>query len=64
MQEATARQTQSSTQLQNIVDQTETVSTQEVASQILALQNTLSASYETTSMLAQLTLTKFLPAGG
>jgi len=64
MQEATARQTQSSTQLQNIVDNTETVSTQEVASQILALQNTLSASYETTSMLAQLTLTKFLPAGG
>jgi flagellar hook-associated protein 3 FlgL len=64
MQEATARQTQSTTQLQNIVDNTETVSTQEVASQILALQNTLSASYETTSMLAQLTLTKYLPAGG
>jgi flagellar hook-associated protein 3 FlgL len=64
MQGATARQTQSTTQLQNIVDNTETVSTEEVSSQILALQNTLSASYEVTSMLAQLTLTKYLPAGG
>ena len=64
MKDASARQTQSQTQLQNIIDQTETVSTQVVASQILALQNSLSASYETTSMLAALTLTKFLPAGG
>jgi flagellar hook-associated protein 3 FlgL len=64
MQEASARQTQSTTQLQNVISQTETVSTQEVASQLLALQNSLSASYEATSMLAQLTLTKFLPAGG
>ena len=32
--------------------------------QLLALQNSLSASYEATSMLAGLTLTKFLPAGG
>lgn len=64
MSAASARQTQSTTQLQNVIDQTETVSTQEVASQLLALQNSLSASYEATSMLAQLTLTKFLPAGG
>lgn len=64
MKDVGARQTQSSTQLQNVIDQTETVSTQEVASQLLALQNSLSASYEATSMLAQLTLTKFLPAGG
>ena len=64
MKAASARQTQSTTQLQNVIDQTETVSTQEVASQLLALQNSLSASYEATSMLAQLTLTKFLPAGG
>jgi flagellar hook-associated protein 3 FlgL len=64
MKDVSARQTQSSTQLQNVIDQTETVSTQEVASQLLALQNSLSASYEATSMLAQLTLTKFLPAGG
>jgi flagellar hook-associated protein 3 FlgL len=64
MKDASARQTQSQTQLQNVIDQTETVSTQEVASQLLALQNSLSASYEATSMLAGLTLTKFLPAGG
>jgi flagellar hook-associated protein 3 FlgL len=64
MSQATARQTQSTTQLQNVIDQTETVSTQEVASQLLALQNSLSASYEATSMLSGLTLTKFLPAGG
>jgi flagellar hook-associated protein 3 FlgL len=64
MKDASARQTQSQTQLQNVIAQTETVSTQEVASQLLALQNSLSASYEATSMLAGLTLTKFLPAGG
>jgi flagellar hook-associated protein 3 FlgL len=64
MKDAGARQAQSKAQLQNVIDQTETVSTQEVASQLLALQNSLSASYEATSMLANLTLTKFLPAGG
>jgi flagellar hook-associated protein 3 FlgL len=64
MKDASGRQTQTQTMLQNIVDQTETVSTQEVASQILALQTALSASYQTTSMLSSLTLTKFLPIGG
>ena len=64
MKEATDRQTQTQTLLQNIVDQTETASTQQVASQILALQTNLQASYETTSMLAGLTLTKFLLPGG
>ncbi len=64
MKEASARQTQTQTMLQNVVDQTETVSTQQVASQILALQTALSASYQTTSMLAGLTLTRFLPVGG
>lgn len=64
MKDASARQTQSQTMLQNVVDQTETVSTEQVASQILALQTALSASYQTTSMLAGLTLTHFLPAGG
>ena len=63
MKDASARQTQTKTMLQNVVDQTETVSTEQVASQILALQTALSASYQTTSMLAGLTLTKFLPAG-
>ena len=64
MQAATDRQTQTQTMLQNMVDQTETVSTQQVASEILQLQTTLSASYQTTSILAGLSLTKFLPAGG
>ena len=64
MKEATDRQTQTQNLLQNIVDQTETASTQQVASQILALQTTLQASYETTSILAGLTLTKFLVPGG
>src|SRR3984885_7927444 len=64
MQAATARQTQTQTQLQNLVDSTETVSTDQVASQILQLQTTLSASSQTTSILAGLSLTKFLVPGG
>jgi flagellar hook-associated protein 3 FlgL len=64
MKEAGDRQTQTTTLLQNIVDQTETASTEQVASEILALQTTLQASYQTTSMLAGLTLTKFLVPGG
>jgi flagellar hook-associated protein 3 FlgL len=64
MQAATARQTQTQTQLQNLVDSTETISTDQVASQILQLQTTLSASYQTTSILAGLSLTKFLVPGG
>ena len=63
MQAASARQTQTQTVLQNMIDSTETVSTQEVASQILALQTSLSASYQTTSILSKLTLTNFLPPG-
>jgi hypothetical protein len=61
MKDATARQTQAKTMLQDVIDQTETISTDQVASQILALQNSLQASYQTTSMLSQLSLTKFLP---
>lgn len=64
MQDATARQNQTQTMLQNIIDQTETISTDQVASEILQLQTTLSASYQTTSILAGLTLTKFLVPGG
>jgi hypothetical protein len=64
MQDASARQAQSQTMLQNLVDSTETVSTETVASEILALQTALQASYQTTSMMSQLTLTKYLPIGG
>jgi flagellin-like hook-associated protein FlgL len=60
MKDAQARQTQTKSALQSLVDQTEGISQDEVASQILALQNSLQASYQTTAMLAQLSLTKFL----
>jgi hypothetical protein len=61
MKDATARQKQTQAMLQNIVDQAESVAPDQVASQILALQTALQASYQTTSMLSQLSLTKFLP---
>jgi flagellar hook-associated protein 3 FlgL len=61
MKDATARQKQTQAMLQNIVDQAENVSPDQVASQILALQTSLQASYQTTAMLSQLSLTKFLP---
>jgi hypothetical protein len=61
MKDATARQKQTQAMLQNIVDQAESISPDQVASQILALQTSLQASYQTTAMLAQLSLTKFLP---
>ena len=61
MKDATSRQKQTQAMLQNIVDQAESVSSDQVASQILALQTSLQASYQTTAMLSQLSLTKFLP---
>ena len=63
MKDATARQTQAKNALQNLVDQTEGISQDQVASEILQLQTNLQASYQTTSMLSQLSLTKFLPVG-
>ncbi|SDN31183.1 flagellar protein [Afipia sp. GAS231] len=63
MSDATARQKQAKVMLQNVVDQTETISPDQVASQLLALQTSLQASYQTTSMLSQLSLVKYLPAG-
>lgn len=63
MKDATARQTLTQATMQNIVDQAENVSTDEIASQLLALQTDLQASYQTTSMLSQLSLVKFLPVG-
>jgi len=61
--DATARQKQAKGMLQSIVDQTETISPDQVASQLLALQTSLQASYQTTSILSQLSLTKYLPVG-
>ena len=56
MKDATTRQTQAKAQLQSIIDQAESASPDQVASEILALQNALQASYQVTSNLAQLSL--------
>jgi hypothetical protein len=61
MKDATARQTQAQAALQSMVSQTEGINQNEVAAQILQLQTNLQASYQTTAMLSQLSLTKFLP---
>jgi len=60
MKDATARQSQSKAALQSMIDSTEGISQAEVASEILQLQNSLQASYQTTSMLSQLSLVKYL----
>ena len=60
MKDVQARQAQSKAALQSMIDQTENITPAEVASQILALQNALQASYQTTSMLSKLSLTNFL----
>jgi flagellar hook-associated protein 3 FlgL len=61
MKDATARQAQAKTALQNLVSDTEGIDQNQVASEILQLQTDLQASYQTTSMLSQLSLVKFLP---
>ena len=60
MKDAAARQTQTQGMLQNMVDQAENVPPDQVASLILSLQTSLQASYQTTSMLSQLSLVKYL----
>lgn len=60
MKDATTRQTQAKAQLQGIVDQAESASPDQVASEILSLQNALQASYQTTAKLAELSLVKYL----
>jgi flagellar hook-associated protein 3 FlgL len=62
MKDVTARQTQTQSALQDLVSSTEGINQNQVASEILSLQNSLQASYQTTAMLSQLSLTKFLPA--
>lgn len=58
---STDRQTQLKGMAQTMLDQIEGINQDEVAVKILALQTSLQASYQTTSMLYQTTLTKFLP---
>lgn len=60
MKDAGTRQTQAKAQLQSIIDQAESASPDQVASEILSLQNALQASYQVTSNLAQLSLVKYL----
>jgi hypothetical protein len=61
MKDAQARQTQTQTALQNLISDTEGIDQNQVASEILQLQTNLQASYQTTAMLSQLSLVKFLP---
>ncbi len=49
--------------LQNLSTRPKPFLPDQVASEILSLQTSLQASYQTTSMLSQLTLTKYLPVG-
>jgi hypothetical protein len=63
MKNITDRQSQTQLMLQNLVDSTETVSSDQIATELLALQTRLQASYQTTSMLSQLSLVKYLPVG-
>jgi flagellar hook-associated protein 3 FlgL len=57
---ATDRQTQVKGMAQTMLDSIEGINQDEVATKILALQTNLQASYQTTSMLYQTTLLKFL----
>jgi flagellar hook-associated protein 3 FlgL len=59
---ATDRHTQLKGMAQTMLDAIEGINQDEVATKILALQTNLQASYQTTSMLYQTTLTKYLPA--
>ena len=55
--------TTAQTMLQSLVDKSESISPDEVATELLALQTKLQASYQTTSMLSQMSLVKYLPVG-
>lgn len=57
---ATDRHTQYKSQLDNLLSDVETVDKETVAMEILALQTRLTASYQTTSMISQLSLVNFL----
>jgi len=61
MTNVSSAHSQQQTNLQDLITSTETVSSDQVASQILALQTNLQASYQTTSMLSKLNLVNYLP---
>jgi flagellin-like hook-associated protein FlgL len=60
---ATTRQTQTGAIAQSMLDSIQGINDNEVVTKILALQNSLQASYQTTSSLYQLSLLKYLPVG-
>ncbi len=57
---ATDRQAQTKAITQTMLDSIEGINDDEVATKILALQTSLQASYQTTAMLNQTSLTKYL----
>jgi len=57
---ASDRHTNYQAQLENLLSDVETVSKEDVAMQIMALQTRLTASYQVTSMVSQLSLVNFL----
>ena len=57
---ATARHTSYEAQLENLLSDVETVNKEDVAMEILALQTRLSASYQVTAMVSQLSLVNYL----
>jgi hypothetical protein len=63
MKDISARQSQSQVMLQSLVDRSESIDSDQVATELLALQTRLQASYQTTSLLSQLSLVKYLPVG-
>jgi flagellin-like hook-associated protein FlgL len=60
MKAATDRQTQTKSMVETMLAQIEGVNNDEVATKILALQTNLQASYQTTAMLYQTSLLKFI----
>lgn len=60
LQSASERHTNYQAQLENLLSDVETVSKEDVAMEILALQTRLTASYQVTSMVSQLSLVNFL----
>jgi len=60
LQNATSRHTDYKTQLDNLLSDVETVSKEDVAMEIMALQTRLQASYQVTAMVSQLSLANFM----
>ena len=60
LKSATTRHTDYKAQLDNLLSDVETVSKEDVAMEILALQTRLQASYQVTSMVSQLSLSKYM----